>query len=96
MSVEEFLKRCAQARCVVLPVNVYTEYVDGNLHPSKLEGLKYAALQFEGDAVGPDYWFMIEEACTGRGRLFDTAMEALAAYERRKPLRRSGAHPNAD
>jgi hypothetical protein len=79
----DFWKRCYEARCVIVPVMVYSDYVDGNLHPSKLVGLRYAALQFEGDAVGPHYWFMIDDGNSGAENLFESPLQALEAYERR-------------
>lgn len=77
----DFWERCVAAGCVVVPVNVYSDYVDGNLHESKFQGIRFAALPFDNDAVGPDYWFMIDESQRGLENLCATPEEALQAYE---------------
>lgn len=79
----DFWERCVAAGCVVLPVKVYSAYVDGNLHPSTYLGVRYAALQLDNSAVGPDYWFMIDDGSSGLHSLFDSPQAALDAFERR-------------
>ena len=84
LKVPNFWQRCRDARCVVVPVPVYSKYgADGNTHQADFVGFRFAALRFDDEAVGPDYYIQIEEGQTGRDRLFGTAEEALAAYESR-------------
>jgi hypothetical protein len=69
---------CADARMVVVPVHAYSDYgKDGNVSQEMYRGVRFAALPFNNDAVGPDNWFMIDAAHTGP--LFLTPEEALAA-----------------
>lgn len=75
----EFWESCAAAECVILPVKCYSGYgADGNLDESKLIGIRYAALKFDNYAVGPDYWFMIDESQVGMDQLFETPQDAFA------------------
>ena len=80
---EHFWNRCIAAQCFVLPVRLYTQYGDdGNLHDEYFVGIRFAALPFENEAVGDEYWFMIEEGQSGLDKLYKTPEEALQAFER--------------
>ncbi len=82
MDERDFWIRCVNARCVIVPVPTYSAYGDdGNTHAEQFTGLKFAALPFDDKAVGPDYYFMIEEGQTGSDRLYATPEDALVACE---------------
>ena len=79
---KNFWSRCANAGCVIAPVRTYSTYnAEGNIAPEYFVGIKYAALSFCDEAVGPDYYIEIEEGQTGLERLYATPEEALAAFE---------------
>jgi hypothetical protein len=83
MMPTDFWDRCYAAGCVVVPAQVYSGYVGGDLHPSTRIGLRFCALPVENCAVGPDYWFMIDESSTGIENLFESPNAALEAFKRR-------------
>ncbi|HQR20043.1 MAG TPA: hypothetical protein PKV98_04210 [Burkholderiaceae bacterium] len=64
--MQNFWDKCASSGCVVVPVMTYSGYgPDGNTHEEQFTGVKYFALPVDNVAVGPDYWFMLEEASSG-------------------------------
>jgi hypothetical protein len=70
---------------VVLPVEVHSGYnADGNTDETTKVGIRYAALCFDNEAVGPDYWFMIDESQVGLENLYETPEAALEAGERER------------
>lgn len=80
----EFWLRCLKAGCVVVPLRVYSRYnAAGNTSEGDFVGLKFVALPFDGEAVGPDFYFGIEHHMSGDYPMFDTPEEALAEYESR-------------
>ena len=82
MDNDSFWLRCVNARCVIVPVPTYSQYgEDGNTHQEHFVGIRYAVLPFDDQAVGPDYYIMIEDGQTGADRLYGTPDEALAARE---------------
>ena len=82
MDNNEFWLRCVNARCVIVPVPTYSQYCsDGNTGPEYFTGIRYAAIRFDDQAVGPDYHIHIEEGQTGLERLYITPEDALAAHE---------------
>ena len=79
---DDFWQRCYLAGCVVAPVMAYSGYgKDGNIDQQLALGLRFAALPFDGDACGPDFYVLIEEAQTGSDRLYDTPEDALSAFQ---------------
>lgn len=82
MSDKTFWLRCVNARCVIVPVPTYSQYGDdGNTHQENFFGIRYAALPFDDQAVGPDFYIYIEEGQKGDARLYSTPEEALLARE---------------
>jgi len=84
----DFWERCVAAECVVIPVRLYSDYTDGNLDEAKFQGIRFAALSFSNEAVGPDYWFMIDESQSGLENLYATPEEALEAHKGKIARRR--------
>lgn len=77
----DFWQRCVELDCIVVPVQVYTDWgPDGNLDPSKFVGVRYTAIEGDKVAVGPDYWFDIEEYPCGIERMCETPEAALTEY----------------
>ena len=82
MDNNDFWLRCVSARCVIVPVPTYSQYgSDGNTHQEHFLGVRYAALPFDDQAVGPDFYIYIEEGQTGDARLYGTSEDALLARE---------------
>lgn len=79
---------CVRLGCVVVPIRVYSQYGDdGNVSEQYFTGLKFRALPFQEEAVGPDYYFGIEEhVALGDDQLdeffHDTPEAAVIAYAR--------------
>ena len=91
-----FWLRCVKARCLVAPVPTYSQYgEDGNIHQDHFVGILYAALPFDEQAVGPDYYIYIEEGQADYSRLYSTPEAALAAAERARPNVRANLDPTA-
>ncbi len=79
---DSFWKRCVDAWCVVIPVRIYSQYgKDGNISEEYSEGIKFIALNSDGNAVAPDYWFMIDEQNTELKNYHDSPEAALKAFE---------------
>lgn len=79
-----FWQRCVEAKCVIVPLKVYSAYnPEGNLSERDFVGLRFAALPIDPEVAGPDYYFLIEESLGGNYPTFETAEEALAEYEGR-------------
>lgn len=77
-----FWERCVAARCVVVPLTVYSQFgTDGKLHREHCLGIKFAVLPLEGDPAGPEYYFGIEEHHAGLDGLYESPEAALAARE---------------
>ena len=78
-TIEDFMRRCAEAGCVVVPVKAYSRYnAAGNLDESDYIGIRYSVRETDSDAVGPDSWFMVDECgCAD----FESAEAALAHWE---------------
>lgn len=84
--MKEFFEKCADAGCVVVPVKTYSGYgADENIHAEQFTGIRFAALGFDNEAVGPDYWFMIDQGKTGLANLYETPEAALAAFVAKRP-----------
>ncbi len=78
---KDFWERCVEVGCVIAPVPVYSGYgPDGNTHPEDFIGIRFVALDFGTDAVGPDYYFGIEEHHSGADVFYETPDEALQAW----------------
>lgn len=78
---KDFWERCVKAGCVIVPVKVYSGYVNGDLDESTCLGIRYAALEFGDVAVAPEYWFMIDESSSGSENLHETPIAALETFE---------------
>lgn len=75
---DAFWWRCAELGIVVVPVIAYSQYgEDGNTHQEHKQGLRFAPLRGDLIAIGPDYWFMVDDVHTGA--LHDTPDAALRA-----------------
>jgi hypothetical protein len=78
---KNFWEQCVKAGCVVIPIKTYSKYADGySLNDEQFVGIKFAALHFNNEAVGPEYCFMIDESQKGEHKLYDTPHEALMAF----------------
>ncbi len=84
LSANNFWQRCVNAGCVVVPLAAYSDYVDGNTHPSRYVGLRYVALPSGADVVLSCGFFMLDESVKGWENYYLTPTEALKAYEDRK------------
>lgn len=51
----DFFERCAAAGCFVVPVKVYSDYVDENIDESKFVGIRFAVLKL-GDNILDAPW----------------------------------------
>lgn len=84
---DDFWQRCVDASVAVLPVRVFSKYGDdGNVHDADFVGIRFVALPFGQEAVGPDFYVCIEEGCTGMENLHASPDEALAAAVKARPV----------
>lgn len=82
--MEDFWIRCVKAGCVIAPVKVYSQYNDdGNIDGVNFVGIRFAAFSFDSEAVGPEYYIMIETWQAGVDYLYNTPEDALISYESR-------------
>ena len=85
MQANDFLKECFEAGCIIVPIELYSHYNNEEDTSYKdSEGIKYIAIETEPDAVGPDYWWMIDISISGRDNYYDTPEEALNAFKNRE------------
>jgi hypothetical protein len=77
---QTFWEQCVKKGIVVVPVEVYSDYRDGDYHEDDYVGIKYVALENGETTVLTDPWVYIDSMSTV---LHETPEEALAAgYER--------------
>jgi len=73
----DFWLRCTKAKCVVLPVPTY---VPSTRDDYKYLGLRYAAVPFDWEATGPDYFVSIKQHQSGIAKLYKTPEDAIAGF----------------
>lgn len=77
--------RCLKAGCVVVTVRVYSCYnAEGSISESDFVGIRFFALPSNGEVVGPDFYFGIEEHRIGDIGMFDTPESAVIDFESRR------------
>lgn len=80
--MNDFDERCLKAGCLVVPIRMYSQYnSSGNVDESSYEGTFYEVFEFDGNAVGPDYYVQIERYVCVKPK-YKTKEEALLAYEK--------------
>jgi len=78
MNDADFWQRCADANCVVLPVRAFRKW--GPMRGEGFIGLMFAAVEFDGEAAGPEFYFGLEQHVAGFDKLHPTPEAALQAY----------------
>lgn len=80
--MNDFDERCLKAGCLIAPIRMYSQYdSSGNVDESSYEGTFYEVFEFDGNAVGPDYYVQIERYCHIKPK-YKTKEAALLAYEK--------------
>jgi hypothetical protein len=78
---DDFWKKCIDNRCVIVPVQVYSQYDEtGNESERFYVGMKFIALRSDPETVGPDYYYQIDESSTTKESLFDSPEDALNSH----------------
>ena len=78
----DFWDRCAAAGCVVVAVRSYSRWNDaGDIDEGFFTGVKFTTLTGELTAVGPGYWFMVDDQVAGLENYHSTPEDALIAFE---------------
>lgn len=77
--MENFLKRCAEEKCVIIPIKVYSKWTNNDLDDKDFIGMKYGALEAELFLIQDENFpsVFIDEVCND---FFDSPEEALTNF----------------
>ena len=78
-------EKCVLNDCVIVPVKVYAKYnEEGNVSDCDYIGIKYVVMPFEDEAVGPEYYCMLDEMIAGNENYYNTPEDALNSFINKK------------
>ena len=84
----DFWTRCAAAGCIVVAIRLYSRYNEaGDFDEADFIGVKFTTLKADLTAVGPGYWFMVDDQAAGLGNYHSTPDDALIAFEHARNLK---------